>query len=62
MRRLPARTVLWLSLAACLVCLLVTLWVGFSARSAWALLPLALAVWFGVDAWRARGWLSSDAP
>ncbi len=61
MRRLPTKTVLLLSILACLTCLTLALWLGLSQRSLWAALPLGLALWFGVDAWRARGWLG-EAP
>lgn len=62
MKRLSAFKVLRLSLIACLACLLIAGWVFAQTRSPWALLPLALSVWFAVDALRARGWLRGDPP
>lgn len=53
---MPVRTVLILSAILALVCLAACLWAAL--RGPWwlALILGALALWFGVDAWRAWGW------
>ncbi|MBB6096819.1 putative membrane protein YdbT with pleckstrin-like domain [Deinobacterium chartae] len=57
MRRLPPRTVLTASVIAMVVALvaavLLYLYVSWWA----ALIPAVLTVWFGVDAYRALGWV-----
>ena len=56
MRRLPARTVFVLSLLLALLCLGGSAWLFL--RGPWwlGLLLLALAGWFGTDAWRSWTW------
>ncbi len=60
MRRLKTGTVLRASIIAALICLLLAALLGLGGlglpRTPWSLLPLGLAAWFGVDAWRAWRW------
>lgn len=56
MRRLKAGQVLILSVIFAVVCLAVTVWLLVESNFLFALLPAALAVWFGVDAYRAWRW------
>lgn len=58
-RRLESRKVLSASLVAAAVMLVALVWLLLSRHMVLAAVPGVLTVWFLVDAWRARAWVSN---